>query len=481
MEQERERPLVVDLDGTLVRTDLLAETASAFLARWPLRALQLLAWWSRGKAQLKARLAQVVTLDVSALPYNRDLLAWLRAEKADGRSLVLATGSHQVLAEQVARHLGLFDKVMATAGSTNLKGRAKRDALVGLYGDQGFDYIGDDRSDVCIWKAAAQAHVVGGSGRIRKQVRSHGNLGRLLPAADRPAWGGWLAAVRPHQWLKNLLVFVPLLAAHQYGSCSSALLALSAFLVFGLAASSAYVLNDLVDVEADRRHPSKCRRPFASGELSLPQGWAAWPLILCSGLVLAAVAMPPLFTGAVVAYVLVSVGYSMWLKRIPVLDVLTLAGLYTLRIVAGAVAIRVPLSFWLLAFSMFMFLSLAFVKRYGELHVARDAERSEPLSGRGYAARDLEMVASLGATAGQISVLVLALYVQDGHTVAVYAQPTIIWLACPLLLYWVARVWMLAHRGQVHEDPVLFALRDRVSWCVAALTGAVFAVAKLGW
>lgn len=478
---QQHRPLVVDLDGTLIHTDLLAETASAFLARWPLKALQLLAWSGRGKAVLKARLARVMPLDVAALPYNRELLAWLRDEKAGGRSLVLATGSHQVLADKVAGHLDLFDRVVATAGKVNLKGAVKRDALVALYGRGGFDYVGNDRSDVCIWQSAAQAHVVGASRDIREQLHVQGNLGRTISAAHRPSWMAWIAAMRPHQWLKNLLVFVPLMAAHQYGSVSSLVQSLFAFLVFGLAASSVYVLNDLVDVDADRHHPCKRLRPFASGELALALGWLAWPLMLAGALVLAAATLPPLFAFLVAGYAVASTAYSIRLKRIPVLDVVTLAALYTQRIVAGGAAIAVPISFWLLAFSMFMFLSLAFVKRYGELRAARDADRVDTVHGRGYAARDLEMVANLGVCAGQLSVLVLALYVQDAHTVAVYARPQMIWLACPLMLYWVSRVWMLAHRGQVHEDPILFALRDRVSWCIAGLVALVFVVAKVGW
>ena len=474
------RPLVVDLDGTLIKTDLLAETASTFLVQRPLRALQLVAWLAQGRAELKAKLARAVQVDVSVLPYHAELLAWLRGEKAKGRRIVLATAADRVLADRVADHLQLFEHVLATEGKVNLKAGAKRDALVQLYGEGGFEYIGDDESDLVVWRSASQAHMVSGSADLRERVRPHGNLGRIFaPDAGSPAIA-LLKAMRPHQWLKNLLLFVALFAAHLYGSTTSVMQAGMAFLAFGLAASSVYLLNDLVDVTADRRHASKRHRPLAAGELSLVRSWLAWPLLLVAACGLA-LPLPRDFMAILLLYVLASSMYSLWLKRVPVLDVLMLAGLYTLRIVAGAAAIAVPLSFWLLAFSMFVFLSLAFMKRYAELKSAREADPARALQGRGYSPQDLELVSSLGTAAGQVAVLVLALYIQDAHTSASYTEPRFIWLACPLVLYWISRAWMIAHRGRMHHDPILFALRDRVSWGVAVLLGAVFILAKSPW
>ena len=273
-------PLVVDLDGTLIKTDLLAETASRFLIEQPLRFFKLVVWLAEGKCALKSRLAESARIDVAALPYNEELLDWLRQEKAQGRSIVLATASHRVLADQVAQHLGLFDDVLATDGNTNLKAHAKRDALVERYGERGFDYVGNDWPDVAVWQSAAQAHVVSGSARLIDKARSHGNLGLTLSNGKPHLAVALLKAMRPHQWMKNLLVFVPLLAAHQYSDGASVLQALLAFIVFGLTASSVYLLNDLVDVADDRHHPRKRRRPLASGDLSLLQGWLAWPVLL---------------------------------------------------------------------------------------------------------------------------------------------------------------------------------------------------------
>lgn len=478
-EQESQRPLVVDLDGTLIKTDLLVETANAFIVRRPFSILQLLRWLLKGKAELKARLAGAVALDVATLPYNADLLAWLRHEKAHGRELVLATASHRLLAEQVARHLQLFDRVLATEGAVNLKAIAKRDALVGLFGRQGFDYVGDHGCDAAVWASAARAHVVGSPARMPRTVRRAGNAGHTIVSGRRPLVA-LVKAMRPHQWLKNLLVFVPLLAAHAYGDAERLLQAVTAFFAFGLAASGVYLLNDLVDVAADRHHGRKRHRPFASGELGLMHGWLAWPSLLVAAFAMASM-LPPMFAAAVAVYVAASTLYSLWLKRVPVLDVLVLAGLYTLRIIAGAAAVAAPLSFWLLSFSMFIFLSLAFMKRYSELKAVREAHGDSMLRGRGYASGDLDLVSSVGGSSGQVAVLVLALYIHDTPTAGLYAEPRFIWLACPLLLYWISRAWMIAHRGQMHQDPILFAMQDRVSWMVAALLALVFVLARVAW
>ena len=473
-------PLVVDLDGTLVKTDLLLETASQFVLAQPLRCFKLLSWLAQGKSAMKSHLAQDTSIDARALPYNEELLTWLKQEKTQGRVIVLATASHRLLAEQVADHLGLFDEVLATDGSTNLKASAKCAALVAKYGDKGFDYFGNDWADLPVWQSAAHAHVVSRSNRLIEAARRHGNLGQVFSNGKPPLVQALLKGMRPHQWMKNLLVFIPLLAAQRYGDALSVLQALLAFFAFGLMASSVYLLNDMVDVADDRQHARKRQRPFAAGHLGLLQGWLAWPLLLICAFTLAAAALPWPFTLSLGAYFLLTVAYSLRLKQIPMADVLTLAGLYTLRIIAGAAAIAVPLTFWLLSFSMFLFLSLAFIKRYSELKSARQNGQTNILHGRGYSPQDLELVANLGGSAGYTAVLVLALYIQDAHTASLYATPQFIWLACPILLYWISRAWLIAHRGQMHDDPIVFALKDRVSWVVAAQFAAVFVLAKVG-
>lgn len=473
-------PLVVDLDGTLIKTDLLVETASQFLLVQPWNAFKLLSWLLQGKSVLKTQLAVNTHVDATALPYNAELITYLKQQKAQGRRIVLATASHRLLAEQVAAHLNLFDDVLASDVSTNLKSVKKCAALVGIFGEHGFDYVGNDLADMAVWQSANQSHVVSRSSRLIESVRKQGKPGQVFGDGKPPLVSALFKAMRPHQWMKNLLVFIPLLAAHRYGVASSVYPALLAFFVFSLTASSVYLLNDMVDVADDRRHARKCQRPFAAGYLSLLQGWMAWPLLLIGAFTLAIAMLPWLFTISLGTYFVLTLVYSLRLKKIPIIDVLALAGLYTLRIIAGAAAIAVPLTFWLLSFSMFLFLSLAFIKRYSELKAARTGGQSSALRGRGYSPSDLEVVADLGGAAGYTGVLVLALYIQDSHTARLYATPQFIWLACPLLLYWISRAWLIAHRGQMHDDPIVFAIKDRVSWLCVALFATMFLLAGQG-
>lgn len=476
---EVSRPLVVDLDGTLIRTDMLVECASQFLIQNSFQFFKPLLWLLRGKTVLKTELAERVALDPSALPYNVDVLDWLRAEKQSGRRVVLATASHRVLAEQVAQHLHLFDEVLATEGNTNLKSTAKAQALIERFGEGGFDYVGNDWPDVQVWAKAHTAHVVDAPASLLSRAQSRGNVG-LVFKRDMPSkLVAMLKAMRLHQWMKNLLVFVPLMAAHQYADASRDVLALMAFVIFSLTASSVYLLNDLVDVQDDRHHARKRHRPFASGALSLITGWAAWPALLLVSVVLSAWLMPVLFSVSLGVYFVLTVAYSLQLKQLAVVDVLTLAALYTLRIIAGAAAIDVAVSFWLLLFSMFIFLSLALIKRYSELKVARDAGKTGALRGRGYEPDDLELVSSLGGSSGFIAVLVLALYIQDGQAAHLYATPQVIWLACPVMLFWISRAWLIAHRGRMHDDPIVFALKDKVSWGVGVFMVFVLALARV--
>lgn len=479
MQSSIDHPIAVDLDGTLIKTDLLAETASRFLIDRPLACLSLVRWLISGRSALKFHLAEATRFDAVALPYNEELLVWLRQQKALGRTLVLATASHRLLADQVAQHLGLFNEVLATEGTSNLKSQRKRDLLVERYGVGGFDYVGNDWPDLPVWQSAAQAHVVSGSARLIDKARSLGNLGLVIGDGKPPFAAALLNAMRLHQWLKNLLVFIPLLAAHRYDNGPNLLQATLAFVLFGLMASGTYLLNDLADVTNDRHHQRKRERPFAAGDLGLLAGWLTWPTLLALALALAGIWLPWGFTASLVVYFALTVTYSLRLKQKPIIDVLTLAVLYTLRIVAGAAAIGVPLSFWLLSFSMFLFLSLAFIKRYSELRQARATNPSSKLRGRGYNPNDLELVASMGSSAGYTAVLVLALYIQDSHTANLYPTPMYIWMACPLLLFWISRAWLIAHRGHMHDDPIIFALKDRVSWAVAALFAAGFVLARV--
>ncbi len=466
----RPTPLVVDLDGTLLHSDLLAECAIAYLRQHPWGVFKLVLWLLRGKAYLKGRLAQAVTLDIAHLPYNRTLLHTLREECARGRPLWLATGAHQHPAEAIARHLGLFRGVLATRENDNLSGPRKRDVLVEHFGEGGFDYAGNDTADLAVWPAARRAWVVNPTAGAAARAGALPHLDTYLD--DRAPYTQRLRqTLRVYQWAKNLLLLVPLLASHRILEPALAFNAGLAFITFSLCASAVYILNDLLDLDDDRRRPAKCERPLAAGTFPVRHA-----LVLAPGLVLAAFGLslwllPPLFVAALAGYLALTTLYSFWLKRLVMVDVLALATLYTQRIIAGALACGLALTFWILAFSMFIFLSLAMVKRYTELlerTAAPDPGASN--SRRGYYDHDLPLIASLGGASGYLSVLVLALYIQDPAAQTLYDRPYIIWLACPIILFWISRTWLLAHRGRMPRDPVLFALTDRVS----LLTGVVF-------
>lgn len=445
------------------------ETAMAFVRSQPLKVFKLLGWLLKGKAALKEGLALETQIDVSVLPYDPQIIELITAEKATGRMIVLATASHVSLAERIAEHLQLFDQVLASNANRNLSGRNKRDLLVAHYGEGGFDYIGNSKDDLPIWKVSRQAYVVnpdpGVEGRVKAMTQVEPTL-RTNTASLRD----WRRAMRLHQWLKNALIFVPLLASHRFTQFDLMRDGVFAFFCFGLCASSVYILNDLLDLCDDRHHKSKCNRPFASGRLSIKAGLIAVPTLLLAAFGAALLLLPWQFSAVMAAYYALTLAYSLQLKRLMAVDVIVLAMLYTSRIIAGVAAFNLTLTFWILAFSMFIFLSLAMVKRYAELRDARVRDVTTMARGRGYYPGDLDMIASLGASSGYLAVMVLALYIQDAKTTALYVTPHVIWLACPLLLFWVTRVWMLTHRGQMNEDPVVFAIRDRTS----QLIGAVF-------
>jgi 4-hydroxybenzoate polyprenyltransferase/phosphoserine phosphatase len=469
-------PLVVDLDGTLLRSDLLVETGLRFLREHPHRFWQPLVWLFAGKAALKDRLAATTAIEADLLPYNADVILAIRDARSQGRRVVLATASHRTWAVQVAEHLGLFDEVLATQGTLNLSAGRKRDVLVDRFGEHGFDYLGNSHDDLPIFAAARRGYLVNPQPGLIRRLRATDAPVEVLVVA-RPSLVTWLRALRLHQWLKNLLLFVPLLASHRIADAALLFDGLLAFMLFGMCASSVYVLNDLLDLPDDRRHPKKRGRPFASGALSVKTGLIAVPALLLFAFAGSALLLPWAFTAILAGYYVLTLAYSLDLKRRMMVDVLALAALYTARVIAGGAAFGLELTFWMLAFSMFIFLSLAMVKRYAELHAA--AERGETMQtpGRGYWPADLGMVSVLGAASGYLAVLVLALYIHDEATAAMYAHPEWIWLAVPLLLFWISRVWMLAHRGQMHEDPLLFAVRDRTSLFVGALFLFVFWIA----
>lgn len=468
VQSDRKRPLCVDLDGTLIKSDVLWESLFQYLKKRPLGLFLLPFWVLKGKAHFKAKIAARVDLDPSLLPYSKSFLQYLYQERAEGRTLVLATASHEGPATCIAEHLGIFDGVYASDGQTSLSGPRKLARLIGEYGERGFDYAGNAPVDLEIWPHAAEGVLVNPLRGVR-QAASTMDKAQLLFEDRARGFQTYFRATRVHQWLKNLLVFVPLFLAHRYHDPALVAQAAVAFLAFSFCASSAYLLNDLLDLQADRRHPTKRRRPFAAGDLSIPSG-----VVLMATLLLAATAiglfLPTAFLALLALYYLMNLGYSLRFKQEALVGVLVLAGLCTLRILAGAAAVGVETSFWLLAFSLFLFLSLALVKRYSEMLVMH-AERQARFvsSGRGYGPGDLETLSKLGTASGYLAVLVLALCISSDEVKTLYTHPQAIWLLCPLLLYWISRIWLMARRNEMHEDPVVFAIADRRSHLLALI------------
>ncbi len=380
------------------------------------------------------------------------------------------------MADQVARHVGLFDEVLASDGQTNLRAAAKREALTKKFGERGYDYAGNSSVDLAVWEGTREAVVVNAGNGLARRAAQVTKVGPTFPAtASMPS--GLIQVLRPHQWIKNLIVFVPMVTSHKLDFWPL-LAGLGAFAALCLCASGGYVLNDLLDLEADRHHPTKRKRPFAAGTLPLQVGLILAPVLLAAG-AWAAWETYKSFVPLLFLYFVASTAYSCCLKRVPLLDVFVLAGLYTLRLIAGHVVTGIEYSAWLLVFSMFIFLSLALLKRFCELHNLREQNQTDA-KGRGYTAADLELVAMIGLVSGYLAVLVLALYVNSQQVIELYQRPLLLLLICPLMLYWTSRVWLIAHRGQMHSDPVLFALKDWPSYVIGALTLGVMWLATGG-
>lgn len=475
IQDNNEVPLCVDLDGTLVRTDVLVEAVFALLKRNALYLFVMFIWLTKGRAYFKQQVADRVDIDASLLPYHEQFLRYLNTQRANGRQLVLATSSNMKFARQISEYLGIFEYVVASDAERSLSGDHKVKRLREVLGKTEFDYAGNANVDLEVWAHARQAILVNPE---RGVLRAAQRIGRIESVFDDRAGGvkPLLTQIRMHQWTKNILVFLPLFTAHQFDDVGLLARAALAFVSFSLCASSVYLLNDLLDLQTDRQHPSKRDRPFAKGTVSIYHG-----MLLIPGLLLAAfgiaLLLPVEFAVTLAIYYLVTLCYSLWFKRIVILDVLTLASLYTLRLIAGAAAVSIVLSFWLLAFSMFLFLSLALVKRYSELMTLHE-NKQDKAWGHGYHAVDFETLLSFGTSSGYMAALVLALYINGDQVTDLYSYPQAIWPLCALVLYWISRVWMLARRGELHDDPVIFAIKDGRSYLLALIGLVMLWVAK---
>jgi 4-hydroxybenzoate polyprenyltransferase/phosphoserine phosphatase len=470
-------PLCVDLDGTLLKTDTLWETTIAQLKARPWKALMLPIWLLQGKARLKQRLAEGVALDCASLPYTEGLLEYLREARASGRELVLVSACDRAVGAQIAEHLGLFHEVITSDGKTNLKGPAKARLLTERFGPQGYDYAGNEQADFPVWETARECLAVNAPRKVtdrleqeKKQVRAFSPARSRLPSL--------LRALRCHQWSKNVLVFLPVIAGHAYFNGTAVANAFAMFVAWCFVASGIYVGNDLLDLEADRRHPSKRRRPFAAGDLPLSWGAMMVPVLLGLGLGIAA-CISLACLASLLFYAGFAFAYSFHLKKRPLVDVFGLAFMFTIRVVGGGLASGNPVSMWLLAFTSFLFLGLAFLKRCSEL-VRIQALGRRYLGSRGYGVVDLPVLQMFGVASAFIAIMVLALYLNSTVAEANYRWPAALWAVAPCLLLWLCRLWLATARGEMHDDPIVYSTRDWVSWLVGGCVLATFIVATVG-
>lgn len=468
-------PLCVDCDGSLIRTDLLHEGLLLLVRQAPLALLLLPFWLLRGKAHFKQRVAECVAFRWETLPYLERVLQIMAETRDAPRTEVLATASPRAWAEGIAAHVGGIDQIVATGGTRNLRGAAKAARLTELFGARGFEYIGNNAHDLLVWAGARAAIIVSSDRGLIAKAGAVSEVTELI--ASEPVGAlACLRTIRVHQWLKNLLVFVPMISARRLGSAETLGRAAVAFMAFSLCASAVYLINDLLDLDADRQHIRKRRRPLAAGTIPVLHAVFAVPVLLAASVALTFL-LPPALLLVLALYFAMTMAFSLRLKRQVIVDVLLLAALYTMRIIAGAVATSVTPSFWLLAFSMFLFLSLAIVKRYSELK-ATLAQSKHATAGRGYWTADLPVLMALGVSAGMASVLVLALYINDPEMRRFYPGTFWLWLVPPLLLYWISRIWMKTHRDEIDDDPAVFAVKDWPSLVTVALLGICFLAAS---
>jgi len=470
-------PLAVDLDGTLVRTDTLHEQLAQAVKKHPLHLPSLLTGITRGKAQFKAAIAEKIEIDGALLPYNEDVVDYLREEKAKGRKIILATAAHESIAKAVADHLDLFDEVIGTSENRNLKGANKADALESAVGDANFDYIGDSSADRAIWERAGRALVVAPQQSAAKSLAGPVKVEKLF-ATERAGLKTYLKAMRIHQWAKNVLLATPLFLSQQYTDPALWVPLIAAFISFGLCASATYCWNDLLDLPSDRRHATKRNRPFASGKISIKDGLVFSALCLLASFLLAYALVGAGFILLLLGYIVTTVSYSFLIKTKPVADVIVLGAFYAYRIFAGGIAVGIMPSEWLLSFSMFFFVSLGFMKRMSDMQV--EAPKNEKISGRGYFPEDRSIIQVFGVAAGYSAVIIMALYITDENVTALYKNPEYLWFVCLGLLYWISRTWILAARGHMPDDPVVFALKDKISLlCGLFVVGAVLLAAGI--
>lgn len=463
--KSKEIALFVDLDGTLIATDTFFESIVLLLKSYPLKTFSLILWIFKGKAYLKDKIAQHKTPKASLLPYREEVLAFIKKEKGKGRKVYLLTAANQKIADNVVNHLGGFTGAFGSNDKTNLSGEQKLETIYQVVGHTEFDYIGNSKADLPIWEKSNKIIMVNSKMAIKNKFKKSHNVQLINPNRYKTSLKIMIKGMRIHQWAKNSLLFLPIIMAHQFTDVNSLVTVLWAFISFSFCASAVYILNDLLDIETDREHPTKKNRPLASGLMSVKTAVALIFLLLLISVFISIKMLSTGFLIILIVYMISTTAYSIILKQIMLIDVIVLGGLYTLRIIAGSIASRVDVSSWLLVFSMFFFLSLAFMKRYADLILMKQNNYDE-IAGRGYHIDDLDIVQKSGITSGFVAMLVLALYINSEHVIELYKSPILIWFTVPVLLYWLMRMWMVTNRGKMTDDPIIYAMRDKTTYVV---------------
>ncbi|HEY5370535.1 MAG TPA: UbiA family prenyltransferase [Hanamia sp.] len=462
-------PLIVDLDGTFINTDLLYEGIVSLVKKKCLYIFLLLPWLMKGKAHLKNKVSGIAQINLELLPYNVELLEFLQKESDKGRKIILATASPMHYALEISKIHPIFNEVYGT-NETNLKGKNKLKILIENFGEKKFDYIGNSNSDLIIFASSRYSYLVNASTSLKNNTKRISNL-KSIWSSKKGFLFNLLKAIRPYQWVKNLLVFVPLITAHKFHSTHLILQTFYAFIAFSFVASSGYIINDLLDLNSDRSHPRKRFRPLASGQLSILSG-IIFSLVLLSGGLYIATRLSFLFFIILFSYFIVSLSYSLFFKKAVLFDVFILALLYSIRVFAGGEVIGVELSFWLIAFSTLIFLSLAFVKRYSEL-MRLDNNSGLISRGREYFLEDLHLLQVMGIVSGFCSVIVFSLYIDSPEVAFLYSHPKALWSISLLFLFWINRIWLITIRGKMTDDPIIFAAKDITSYCIFFLVGLI--------
>lgn len=475
LNENSDPPLCVDCDGTLIKTDIFHESIVGYISLNPLRIFHVLCWVFYGRAICKDNLASRVDIVASNLPYNFEVLDYIIEQKNTGRKIFLVTATHIKYANEVASFLNIFDDVFGTTKTLNLKGKNKAAFLITRFGEYGFDYIGNSRADLPVWEKARRALFVGGASTFHfklKKINTH--VEQISHSASTPL-KRYVQLIRMHQWTKNAILFIPLLTSHSFLNIQNGILG---FLSFSFVASSVYIINDLFDLNNDRVHHLKRKRPIAAGDVGIISSSCLSCALLIVGVGLSFF-INTAFTLLIVFYVVITILYSFLLKKLLLIDTIVLSFLYCLRLLAGHLAMNIPLSFWLMSFAIFFFFSLAMSKRFMELKYFLDSGSTGQIKGRGYEGVDLVPLGIVGVSSGILSIAIFSLYLQSDKVVPLYKSPMLLILLIPVFLYWISRVWILAYRGALNEDPIIFAVKDVMSYVLIIIILLVIITASL--